>query len=187
MKILYLGPKSKILNILQQSYNVTQTEEKVNDLSPYEWVISYGYRHILKKENIESAKNSIINLHISLLPYNRGADPNYWSWVEDTPKGVTIHKIDEGIDTGDIFIQKQVEFNNNETLSSSYNKLKTEIETLFINCFEDIFNGKLKCIPQKGKGTIHYTKDFPGVKSWDITVNQLKNERPRNNRRSRKS
>ena len=174
MKILYLGSKSKILNVLQNLYNVTQTEDIVNDLSSYDWVISYGYRHILKKQHIKSAKNPIINLHISFLPYNRGADPNYWSWVEDTPKGVTIHEIDEGIDTGDIIIQKQVNFNDNETLSSSYNKLKNEIETLFINSFDDIFKGNLKAIKQKGKGTIHYKKDLPGIKSWDIPVNKLK-------------
>ena len=174
MKILYLGSKSKILDILQRLYDVTQTEDIVNDLSYYDWVISYGYKHILKKQHIKSAKNPIINLHISFLPYNRGADPNYWSWVEDTPKGVTIHEIDEGIDTGDIIIQKQVNFNDNETLSSSYNKLKNEIETLFINSFDDIFKGNLKAIKQKGKGTIHYKKDFPGVKSWDISVNKLK-------------
>jgi len=174
MKILYLGPESKILNVLQHLYNVTQTEDIINDLSSYDWVVSYGYRHILKKQHIKSAKNPIINLHISFLPYNKGADPNYWSWVEDTPKGVTIHEIDEGIDTGDIFTQKQVKFKNNETLSSSYNKLKVEIETLFINSFKDIFNGNLKPIKQKGKGTTHYKKDFPGVKSWDISVNKLK-------------
>lgn len=174
MKILYLGPESKILNVLQHLYNVIQTEDIINDLSSYDWVVSYGYRHILKKQHIKSAKNPIINLHISFLPYNKGADPNYWSWVEDTPKGVTIHEIDEGIDTGDIFTQKQVKFKNNETLSSSYNKLKVEIETLFINSFKDIFNGNLKPIKQKGKGTTHYKKDFPGVKSWDISVNKLK-------------
>ena len=65
MKILYLGPKNKILDVLQFEcglYNVTQTEDMVNDLSYYDWVISYGYRHILKKQHIKSAKNPIINL-----------------------------------------------------------------------------------------------------------------------------
>ena len=174
MEILYLGPKSRILNILQDSYNVTQTEDVISDLSSYDWIVSYGYRHILKKQQIESSKNPIINLHISFLPYNRGSYPNYWSWVENTPKGVTIHKIDEGIDTGDIFVQKQIKFGDNETLSSSYSKLKTEIEILFINSFNDIIKGNLKAIKQKGKGTIHYKKDFPGVESWDIPVNKLK-------------
>lgn len=172
MKILYLGPKSKILDFLQP-YNITQTEDIINNISSYDWVISYGYRHILKKHHIESAKNPIINLHISFLPYNRGADPNYWSWVENTPKGVTIHAIDEGIDTGDIFIQKEVTFTKNETLSSSYKKLKYEIEKLFTNNFENIIKGII--LPQKqiGKGTLHYSKNFPGIESWDIKIKNL--------------
>ncbi|MCL0081308.1 hypothetical protein M1N64_03665 [Peptococcaceae bacterium] len=42
-----------------------------------------------------------INLHISFLPWNRGADPNFWSFIENAPVGVSIHYLDEGIDTGD--------------------------------------------------------------------------------------
>ena len=173
MKILYLGPKNKILNVLQHSYDVTQTEDIVNDLSSYDWVVSYGYKHILKKQHIESSKNLIINLHISYLPWNRGADPNYWSWVENTPKGVTIHAIDKGIDTGDIFIQKEVNFENDETLSSSYNKLKNEIEDLFINNFENIIKGRILPTKQPKGGSLHYIKDFPGVGCWNIKTKKL--------------
>ena len=55
MKILYLGPESKILNVLQHLYNVIQTEDIINDLSSYDWVVSYGYRHILNKQLIFSS------------------------------------------------------------------------------------------------------------------------------------
>ena len=75
-----------------------------------EMIISYGYRHIIKKSIIEYVKGNIINLHISYLPWNRGADPNLWSFLENSPKGVTIHYIDEGIDTGDIITQKKIRF-----------------------------------------------------------------------------
>jgi len=148
MKILYLGPKNKILNVLQHSYDVIQTEEIINDLSSYDWVVSYGYKHILKKQHIESSKNLIINLHISYLPWNRGADPNYWSWVENTPKGVTIHAIDKGIDTGDIFIQKEVNF-------------------------ENIIKGRILPTKQPKGGSLHYIKDFPGVGCWNIKTKKL--------------
>ena len=131
MKILHLGPQNnKVYNYLNKEYYIDSTEEILSTLtlSGFDWVVSYGYRHILKKDHILYSQNPIINLHISYLPWNRGADPNYWSWVENSPKGVTIHAIDEGIDTGDIFTQKEVNFSENETLSSSYNKLKNEIE-----------------------------------------------------------
>ena len=66
-------------------------------------------------------------MHISYLPYNRGFYLNFWSFIDNTKKGVTIHYIDEGIDTGDIIFQKEV-FSNEKT----YNKLKQEIEDFFI-------------------------------------------------------
>ena len=45
---------------------------------------------------------------MSFLPYNRGSHPNFWSFIDDTPKGITIHEIDEGADTGNIVFQKKI-------------------------------------------------------------------------------
>lgn len=174
--ILYLGNNNnKVFNFLNQNYPTINTAEKITPkfIQKFDRVVSYGYRHILKKEHIINAKNPIINLHISYLPWNKGADPNYWSWIENTPKGVTIHHIDEGIDTGDILLQTQVKFNKNETLSSSYKKLTDTIEDLFIKNFENIINNKIKPTPQPKGGSIHYKKDFPGVNSWNINIKHL--------------
>ena len=175
LKFLYLGDKSPVYDYLLSIGETHITQQKITPqyISEYDWVVSYGYRHILKKHHILSSHNPILNLHISYLPWNKGADPNYWSWVENTPKGVTIHAIDEGIDTGDIFIQKKIEFEDNETLSSSYKKLKNEIENLFINNFENIIKGSIFPQKQINNGTLHYTKDFPGVESWDIKIKDL--------------
>lgn len=176
MKILYLGSNNNnVYNFLKNNYSISTTENKINpnEILHFDWVVSYGYRHLLKKEHISLSKNPIINLHISYLPWNKGADPNYWSWVENTPKGVTIHAIDEGIDTGDIFIQKKIKFNDDETLSSSYNKLKKEIENLFINNFENIIRGSIFPQKQINNGTLHYAKDLPEIKSWDVKIKNL--------------
>ena len=177
MKILYLGPQDKIYSFLLSKGTVTNTEDpiKPNQIKEYDWIISYGYKHILTKEHINSTKNPILNLHISFLPWNKGADPNYWSWVDDTPKGVTIHAINEEIDGGGIFVQQSVYFEKDkETLLSSYNKLKLTIENLFIEYFDRIINNKIQPLEQqKDIGTIHYKKEFPGVESWDIPVKKL--------------
>src|SRR6056300_461455 len=98
MNILFLGYKNcKLFNFLNNLYNVTHTEEKIKTeaLEDFDWVISFGYKHILKSDFISRFYRKIINLHISYLPYNRGSHPNVWSFVEDTPKGVTIHLIDD--------------------------------------------------------------------------------------------
>jgi methionyl-tRNA formyltransferase len=181
MKILYLGyPENSIEILLRTKGEVYQTQEKISfDISEFDWIVSYGYSHIIGKEVIHKAKNPIINLHISYLPYNRGADPNFWSWLENTPKGVTIHQIDNGIDTGDIFIQKEVKFKGNETLTISYEILKKEIENLFIESFDNIVKRTILPKKQKGEGTFHLRKDLDKYKhllteGWNTPVNQIK-------------
>ena len=159
---------------------VFQTQEKINfNIDQFDWVVSYGYSHIIKQDMIDKAKNPIINLHISYLPFNKGADPNFWSWLENTLKGVTIHQIDKGIDTGDILIQKEVKFKGDETLSSSYEILKEEIENLFIESFDNIIKGCILPKKQNGKGTFHLKKDLNKYKylltqDWNTPVNQIK-------------
>jgi methionyl-tRNA formyltransferase len=181
MKILYLGyPKNPIHLFLKTKGMVFQTQEKINfNIDQFDWVVSYGYSHIIKQDMIDKAKNPIINLHISYLPFNKGADPNFWSWLENTLKGVTIHQIDKGIDTGDILIQKEVKFKGDETLSSSYEILKEEIENLFIESFDNIIKGCILPKKQNGKGTFHLKKDLNKYKylltqDWNTPVNQIK-------------
>ncbi len=105
-------------------------------------IISYNYRYIISRKIIELMNGNIINLHISFLPWNRGANPNFWSFVEKTPKGVTIHKIDEGLDTGPIILQKEIEIDDRKnTFRSSYEVLHSIIQELFRKNYLDIMNG----------------------------------------------
>lgn len=146
-----------------------------------DFLISYNYRHIIKKDVLEMLKDRAINLHISLLPWNRGAHPNIWSFVENTPKGVTIHLIDEGIDTGDIIAQEEVDFDEDkETLASSYLMLHKEIQELFKSHWQQIRSFQIVPQSQPRGGSIHYVKDFEQIKGiiedkgWDITVTELR-------------
>ena len=107
------------------------------------------------------------------MPYNRGAHPNYWSFVDKTPKGVSIHKIDRGVDTGPIYIQKKVNYTKKDTLHSFYIKLKIEIERLFLDNFKKIILGEIKPSVQKGKGSFHRKSDLPKNLNWNINVNKL--------------
>ena len=81
---------------------------------------------------------------MSLLPYNRGSHPNFWSFVENTPKGITIHEISNGIDDGDIIFQKKFKLDpyleKFSTFKKTYNYLFDALEILFIENFEKIIN-----------------------------------------------
>ncbi len=186
MNILFLGYKDcKLFDFLNGLYNVTHTEEKIRTESceDFDWVISFGYRHILKSDFISRFDGKIINLHISYLPYNRGCHPNVWSFVEGTPKGVTIHLMDEGIDTGDILLQKIIDFSYFEnTLSSTYKKLIEEIQNLFIENSDDLLHNRINAIPQSGEYSHHFAKDLKKIKhllvdSWETKINLIMNNR----------
>lgn len=124
----------------------------------------------------------IINLHISLLPWNRGASPNFWSFIDDTPKGITIHYIDAGLDTGDIITQKELFFDEKtETLRSTYIKLHEEMYKLFIEVWDKVKSDICPRISQNSLviGSYHNKFDFDNkIKnidfSWDDTIFELK-------------
>lgn len=185
MKILFLGySDSSLVEYLRDfSDEVRAMTEPLtaNTLKEYgpDWIVSYGYRHIIKKEILDLCPDRFINLHIAYLPWNRGADPNLWSWIEETPKGVTIHYIDAGVDTGDIITQKEVGFTGSETLASSYAKLQEEAETLFREAWPTIRAGKSERRKQIGAGTYHCVADRTQAEhlltaDWDTPVRSLR-------------
>ena len=115
-RILFLGydqtQTTLIDALIASKCTVDHTADKIDVIKGYDCVISYGYRHILKQRTIDGFECPVLNLHISYLPYNRGAHPTFWSFYDNTPSGVTIHLIDSGIDTGPIVKQKYVNFGN---------------------------------------------------------------------------
>jgi len=161
---------------------VKNTEQKLSGdseiLDGVDLVVSYGYRHILKKNVLNRFPRRIINLHISLLPFNRGADPNLWSFLEDTPKGVTIHYIAEGVDTGDVLAQQEVTFPPDATLRSTYEELSRATEDLFREVWPEIRSGRRRSFPQPEGGSCHRMRDRARfehllTQGWDTPVAQL--------------
>lgn len=142
-------------------YSDKLTVSMLRQLSPA-FVISYNYRHIVSREVIQYYQREIINLHISYLPWNRGSNPNVWSFITDTPKGITIHCIDEGLDSGDILIQKQVWFDEHrETFESTYDALNDLILLTLEENWDRIINHQIARIPQQeGIGSSHTVKEF---------------------------
>jgi len=183
--ILWLGPEREELFkwVEDKGYKIINTEEKLTKdseiLKDIDFVVSYGYRHIVKPEVIEMFTPKIINMHISLLPWNRGSDPNFWSWKEDTKKGVTIHQMDEGLDTGPILFQEHAYFSQGEhTLKSTYDCLSHTIECLFKFAYKDLFHCKIKPRPQDpNAGSHHFAKDkdlyMPLRLGWDTPVEEI--------------
>lgn len=146
--------------------------ERTADLSGYDVVVSFGYRHILPAAVIAGAGAPIVNLHISYLPYNRGAHPNFWSFYDGTPSGVSIHLIDAGIDTGPVLFQRYVNFDRGEaTFAQTQRRLIEEIEALFIAHLDAIVGGAYLPKKQRRPGTFHRVAELPKqFAGWDANV-----------------
>ena len=178
--VLFLGydsSKTKIIEPIKKlGVNLIHEDKKeIEDrkFQESDLVISFGYRHLLN-ESIVEKYSPIINLHISYLPYNRGSLANFWSFYDQTPSGVSIHLIDNGIDTGDILYQKKLEFDARKmTFRQTHNILIEEIEKLFIDNLNEILSLNYPQRKQEHKGTYHHSKDFPsGFKGWDTNIYQ---------------
>jgi methionyl-tRNA formyltransferase len=160
VKILILSPYPQEIErvIFKSADSVSSSNEPLGNCNA-DFLILYGYRHIIRKPLLEKFGNHIVNLHISLLPWNKGADPNFWSWFDGTPKGVSVHVVDEKIDTGPVLVSEPVRFRRDETLATSYVKLREAVVALFCREWSQIRNGKIDLHRQEGRGSYHRSRD----------------------------
>jgi len=144
-----------------------------------EFIVSDRSRYLIKKDVIDYMPRKIVNLHPSFLPWNRGYHPNYWPIKESTPYGVTLHFIDEGIDTGAIIAQTRAFYSEEDTLRTTYDRLRSLMISLFEVCWPELRNEQMTEKSQnKFDGSLHYKKDFEGVfeklpNGWDTKVKDI--------------
>lgn len=122
--------------------------EELSAFSP-EVICVAAYGKILPKSVLELAPYGCINVHTSLLPKYRGAAPIQWAVLNGEKKtGVTIMKMDEGIDTGDIIMVKEIPLAEDETAGTLFDKLANEGGKLLVTALEAIKAGTAVFTPQ---------------------------------------
>src|SRR5580704_1201891 len=141
---LALAPSSVKESALALQLPITQPEgiknndefrEQLTALKP-DAIIVVGYGRIIPQWMIDLPQFGNINLHASLLPKYRGAAPIQWAIARgETATGVTTMRIDAGLDTGDILLQKEIPINptdNAETLAPTLAAIGADliVETL---------------------------------------------------------
>lgn len=130
----------------------------------FDLAVSYTYKYILSKDQINALNGNVVNLHNSYLPWNRGADPNIWSLLDGTPRGVSLHYLDENLDKGNIIAQKFVIDGTDESFESSYKNLDKAAKELFKEAFKFYpFWHEMQKIAL-GKGNYHSVKDGVEIK-----------------------
>ena len=103
-------------------------------------VVAFG--QILPKALLEIPKLGCVNVHASLLPAYRGAAPIQWAVLDGLEKtGVTTMLMDEGLDTGDILMQREVVLDKKETGGSLFDKLSVVGAELLVETLAALENG----------------------------------------------
>ncbi|MBN2564007.1 MAG: formyl transferase [Phycisphaerae bacterium] len=130
--------------------------------------LSVFFGYILKPAVLGLFPKGVMNLHPAYLPYNRGAHPNVWSIVEGTPAGVTIHFVDEGIDSGDVIARTPVPVYTTDTGETLYRRLEEACVDIFKTAWPQIKAGSAPRIAQRpDEGSTHRASDVAKIDRID--------------------
>ena len=119
-------------------------------------IVVAAFGQILKEDVLDLPEFGCINVHASLLPRWRGAAPiNAAILHGDKETGVTIMKMDLGLDTGPILTQRSVRIKSDETAGSLFKTLSTLGADLLLDTLPGYFAGEIKLRPQPEEGATY--------------------------------
>lgn len=148
---IYLDYISKEQNIpLLKIDNINDSEVidalKKNNI---DWLFIIGWSQIAKKQVLETPKNGCIGMHPTLLPMGRGRAAIPWAIIKGLEKtGVTLFKLDEGVDTGDIIGQEVIPMTKDITATELYEKVNQAHIRLLSKYWKDIINNTITLTKQ---------------------------------------
>lgn len=145
--------------------------------------ISIQYHEILKKIHIEKSKELIVNLHMAPLPEYRGCNQFSFAIIEDKRNfGTTIHKLEKGIDSGDILFESRFEIPKNCWIQELYELTFHKSIELFKDSLEDIIKLNINPKPQnklqEERGcSLHFRDEINSIKKLDLSWDKDKIEK----------
>jgi len=185
MNILLLGSDASLLNCFDKRRDFFLFADNLEQLkvifqhSSVDILISYGFRHRVPKEFLNRVSLMSMNLHIGLLPFNKGSHPNVWSHLENTPSGVTLHEMVEHIDEGNVIIQSEVKIDDSHSFRTSYELLKEEMQSLFSDWWISSTKPYGEPNPASSSGTKHFQRHLAALDGvlldgWDTKIARAK-------------
>lgn len=110
-----------------------------------DYVILAGFMRILSPSFVVAYHGRILNLHPSLLPKFPGAHAIREAWeAKEKVTGVTVHFVDEGVDTGPVILQREVKVESGETLESLENKIHAVEYELYPTAINLVLAGRVR-------------------------------------------
>lgn len=139
--------------------------------APDLWLLSVYFGHILDDAVLDAAGGRAVNLHASLLPWNRGVHTNVWPIVEHTPAGVSLHAMVRGVDRGPLLVQTEVPVGAADTAGTLYERLEAAGLALLQSSWPGKALERWPGTPQPEGGSEHRLKDFALLDVIDLDAN----------------
>ncbi len=149
-------------NVAPNGCNASDQIELMTAVRP-DVVVVFG-TGILRGDLIRAFPDRILNLHLGLSPYYRGAGTNFWPLVNREPEdvGATIHYLDEGIDTGPIVAHARPQVSASDGPHDLGNRTIVAAVDVLLQAAARLAAGPIPSTPQQGSGRLYQRKDFSG-------------------------
>jgi len=141
-------------------------------------VIVAAYGLILPRRALAIPRLGCVNVHASLLPAYRGAAPIQWAIAcGETRTGVTLMQMDEGLDTGDILVQRECAIEPHETAAALHDRLAALGADLLVEALPDLLAGRIPARPQDERLASHAPKltRAEGLLDWTRKAGEIAN------------
>lgn len=136
------GWQRSLLKVAKEKNIVIKTLNEVYEIE-VDYFLSLEFDQIVKPEKLKT--DNIYNIHFSELPKYKGMYTSVWPILyADSQSGVTLHKIDRGIDTGDIVAQKTFKLSESDRSQDCYRKYIHNSKALLSEWFVKIINNKVQ-------------------------------------------
>lgn len=130
------------------SINSKEAIEKLEEIAP-DCIIVVAFGQILKKELLNLAKYKCLNIHASLLPKYRGAAPINWAIINgEKETGISIMRMDQGLDTGPVLKQEAIPIREEDDSISIHDKLAQLGAKMIVGVLSHLETGEITEIPQ---------------------------------------
>ncbi|QJP34906.1 methionyl-tRNA formyltransferase [Nonlabens sp. Ci31] len=162
-----------------QNVNDKISLEKIESFS-CDILVSMSFNQIFRKDIINLTPNGIINCHAGKLPFYRGRNILNWVLINDEDEfGITVHYVDEGIDTGDIILQKSYSINESDDYSTLLSRSYIECANILYDALILFIDGD---VPRINQATIHPLGMYCGrrgmgdeIIDWNQTSREIHN------------
>jgi methionyl-tRNA formyltransferase len=152
-----------------------EAQAEITHIKP-DAIVVVAYGHIIPPWMIELPPLGCVNLHASLLPHYRGAAPIPWALIRgERVTGVTTMKIDRGLDTGDILLQRETEITEADTSETLSERLSTLGAALVTETLRKLEHGEIQPRPQDHQAATlaPMLKKEDGQLDWSLTAEEV--------------